>query len=161
MGFWSGIKHALNSTLGTGDFKPLDKIVTDLIYNNKSLVASDNPYYIIEPNAKSISLNGSIQTLSYKLRFKNQGSIRISVGLKRSSSDVGTYLYVLVNNVQVANLSSNDTDYVTKTTDISIPAGGVLSFKVDGASSSSAKAYFKALEIHADVIDSSLFEDIT
>lgn len=27
MGFWSGIKHALNSTLGTADFQPLDKII--------------------------------------------------------------------------------------------------------------------------------------
>lgn len=27
MGFWSGIKHALNSTLGTSSFSPLDKIV--------------------------------------------------------------------------------------------------------------------------------------
>lgn len=29
MGFWSGIKHALNSTLGTSGFSPLDKIVKD------------------------------------------------------------------------------------------------------------------------------------
>lgn len=37
MGFWSGIKHALNSTLGTADFQPLDKIFT----NNISIGASD------------------------------------------------------------------------------------------------------------------------
>ena len=29
MGFWAGIKYALNSTLGTENFKPLDKIFFD------------------------------------------------------------------------------------------------------------------------------------
>ena len=28
MGIWSGIKYALNSTLGTKNFTPLDKLVT-------------------------------------------------------------------------------------------------------------------------------------
>lgn len=29
MGFWAEIKHALNSTLGTPNFKPLDKLFTE------------------------------------------------------------------------------------------------------------------------------------
>ena len=32
MGFWAEIKHALNSTLGTKEFKPLDKIIRDSYY---------------------------------------------------------------------------------------------------------------------------------
>lgn len=29
MGIWAGIKHALNSTLGTSEFKPLDKLMRE------------------------------------------------------------------------------------------------------------------------------------
>lgn len=29
MGLWSGIKHALNSTLGTSGFKPLDQLINE------------------------------------------------------------------------------------------------------------------------------------
>lgn len=41
MGIWSGIKHALNSTLGTSSFKPLNKIVTDAETAIKNLVTSE------------------------------------------------------------------------------------------------------------------------
>lgn len=34
MGLWSGIKYALNSTLGTGGFKPLDTLLTDWLSTN-------------------------------------------------------------------------------------------------------------------------------
>ncbi len=29
MGIWAAIKYAMNSTLGTGNFSPLDKIIKD------------------------------------------------------------------------------------------------------------------------------------
>ena len=32
MGIWAEIKYALNSTLGTDDFKPLDKLIRDSYY---------------------------------------------------------------------------------------------------------------------------------
>lgn len=31
MGIWAGIKHAVNSTLGTSNFKPLDQLINDKI----------------------------------------------------------------------------------------------------------------------------------
>lgn len=31
MGIWAGIKHAVNSTLGTSNFKPLDQLMDDKI----------------------------------------------------------------------------------------------------------------------------------
>lgn len=34
MGIWSGIKYALNSTLGTTGFKSLDKLIKDVMINN-------------------------------------------------------------------------------------------------------------------------------
>ena len=56
MGIWKEIRHALNNTLGTSNFKPLNTIVTTEItnskeailnqfYNNKSLLASDEVFY--------------------------------------------------------------------------------------------------------------------
>ena len=31
MGLWSAIKHAINSTIGTEDFIPIDKMITNAI----------------------------------------------------------------------------------------------------------------------------------
>lgn len=40
MGFWAGVKHALNSTLGTENFQSLDK----MIVNQTRMVESNNLY---------------------------------------------------------------------------------------------------------------------
>ena len=58
MGLWAGIKCALNSTLGTDDFKPLDKQITDRI----GLMPGENIYTIkhLAPNTTDSNLELSI-----------------------------------------------------------------------------------------------------
>lgn len=43
MGVWAEVKHALNSTIGTNNFKPLNELILDSIY----LTATDDVLYSI------------------------------------------------------------------------------------------------------------------
>ena len=43
MGIWAGIKHSLNSTLGTNEFQPLDKL---LRYGSKQFTEGNDIYKV-------------------------------------------------------------------------------------------------------------------
>ena len=64
MSFWTGIKHAINSTLGTNKFKPLDKIVEDVVIEtdrkNKIFVVGN---YTIYSDNSSVESNTSKETI--------------------------------------------------------------------------------------------------
>lgn len=70
MGFWVGIKRALNSTLGTKKFKPLDQIISE----EKDLVASDNLYqYFFAGTRENVPVNEDL----FVFKSNRNGSIRI------------------------------------------------------------------------------------
>ena len=76
MGFWAGIKHALNSTLGTSDFKPLDEIYKDTVeslINSITVSASDNPLKILVSTQTDITRDGIIRTFN----ANSSGTVRI------------------------------------------------------------------------------------
>lgn len=70
MSIWSEIKHALNSTLGTKEFKPLDEIVL----GNWNLAPSEKSY--ISESAQ-YAYNSATYTFSYnnKFKFLTNGSV--------------------------------------------------------------------------------------
>ncbi len=47
MGIWAGIKYALNSTLGTADFKPLDQIMHKYTLGTKQFISPGTDLEII------------------------------------------------------------------------------------------------------------------
>lgn len=84
MGLWAGIKYALNSTLGTDDFKPLDKQITDRI----GLIPDENIYTskYLAPNTTDSNLvlssssvsNPNIRELSsMSLCVNTQGQVNL------------------------------------------------------------------------------------
>ena len=84
MGIWAEIKHALNSTLGTKDFKPLDKQITDRI----GLIPDENIYtsQYLAPNTtvQSLFLNRGIdrkpttrELSSMSLSVNTQGQVNL------------------------------------------------------------------------------------
>lgn len=157
MGIWTGIKHAINSTLGTADFKPLDK----LFLEQKAIVASDMPFYTIVAGERtfSVSTSGS-NILPYKIKMINSGSLRVSVMLRRSISDTSSFLRILVNDIERKELSSGFNDgstYLLKTADIKFKQDDVISFGVGGYK----KAFVKDLTLCGTIVDNSLFKDIT
>lgn len=44
MSVWKEIKAAINSTLGTNNFKPLNELMTDLVFNERRFIPSDRMY---------------------------------------------------------------------------------------------------------------------
>lgn len=120
MGFWAGIKHAINSTLGTAKFKPLDKILKDSMY----LVASDTPLYV---------LNGEFGQREKEVTFLEKtfnvnGAIRILI----------TEPYNMNTSTSVVRVYKNDTlikavAYTTNgfpPTDITVEKGSVLKLTI-------------------------------
>lgn len=83
MGLWAGIKYALNSTLGTDDFKPLDKQITDRI----GLIPDENIYTskYLAPNTTdsnlTLSISGSASNIrelsSMSLCANTQGQVNL------------------------------------------------------------------------------------
>lgn len=157
MGFWTEIKHAINSTLGTSEFKPLDK----LFLEQKALVASDVPFYEIVAGEKRVDVGkgDNTATLPYKIKMLNAGSLRVSVMLKRSNSSNYTTLRIYVNDVERAKLQSslNNADYFLETADINFKQDDVISFSASGYT----YAFIKDLTLCGTIVDNSLFKDIT
>lgn len=161
MGFWSGIKHALNSTLGTADFQPLDKIIK----SQKNLVADDASYYAIFTGSESVSLPGgsgnttTYTDLPYKIKMKNKGSCRIKVKLQSGTSDRDAYFRVLVNGVLKETMISPTNSFVQRSADIIFNYGDIITFSIGGYRGS--KPDYKDLKICGNVVDTTLIENIT
>ena len=148
MGLWASIKKTLNSTVGTADMVPLDKI----FLNQKNLVASDNEYLLLETKGDSSTYpNETTTEMQKKVKMTNAGSVRIKVSLLRINSSSRTYLRVYVNGNEVTNLNSGLTNnYIEETADITFNAGDIISFSV-------TSRYFQNLRFCATITDSSLY----
>lgn len=66
-------KYAINSTLGTEDFKPLDQLIAE----ERDLVASDNLYKYFHVGNKDIVTVGKKDIAVFNFVSKRNGSIRI------------------------------------------------------------------------------------
>ena len=57
-------KYAINSTLGTSDFKPLDKIIDEIYKNGKRFVVKDDSPKIIQRDLKGLTME-KIETIYF------------------------------------------------------------------------------------------------
>lgn len=177
MGFWTEVKHALNSTLGTENFMPLDKIYT----NGKSLVASDNIYlHLTETKAVSPPAIGEIYEYAPSLKMNSGlGSFKIAlpsifISMTGNKYDEFNLHYIIYKNGQeykrVNDISSTDTGSET-TIEFSGPMVSVLYEESDVFSfalylegsfdfNDYPSAYMRIGEIvlYADVKDTSLIK---
>ena len=141
---WSKVKKALNSTLGTDEFKPLDK----LIMGNKALKASDNfygrvldsheygDYYdpFIIPNLIVMNWSGSCKFKFYA--EKTSGS--------------GETIRVLRNGIIVDSTAIEKYDY-------SLNSSGVITFKKGDIIGLQIECAIEYADMYADVTDMSAF----
>ena len=98
MGIWAEIKYALNSTLGTSDFKPLDKYIESLI----SIVPSNELVYETEILTDAVYLSEDIifdKTMNIGGTFRIVGGVRHNVS-KRSE---GYTFIISINGATVTN----------------------------------------------------------
>lgn len=107
MGIWAGIKHAVNSTLGTSNFKPLDQLMDDKISSalagyspirhiqKGQFQAYGSPYYV------SVSLSG-FQDLNKMVAF-------VSGGGGESADGVSNYFNTYVDALTISTLTIRGT----------------------------------------------------
>ena len=105
---WAGIKHALNSTLGTSAFKPLNTLIIDAIKGQRTLAPSDNILRIISngvyvfndvvdvPTTFSPKTSGAIRLI---VSGRNDGGVVMSVTVLTSTGAVIATTNVVTDNI--------------------------------------------------------------
>ena len=116
MGIWAGIKYAINSTLGTDKFKPLN----ELIIGEKSLCASDTIYDIIIPPGSNNTFSKG--ELISEITFLTGGSVKLKAIVARGQIDViintsKTYTLNASNSEQIIPISDKDSVQIKATGD--------------------------------------------
>jgi hypothetical protein len=94
MGFWSGIKHALNSTLGTANFQPLDEIIK----SQRTYGASDTVLAVLGSEIGLGLTTSLVKVPNIKFVSTATGSIRIKTALdfmmnKSGNGEADVYIY--------------------------------------------------------------------
>lgn len=119
MGIWKEIRYALNSTLGTTEFRPLDELIR---YGGKQLIASDNTFLklpISTARAESNQLNGKYgcettdEVVAFRFTPLVGGSVRMTGTMNITDSRSGDIyaigrLRIYVNDVLTHTISQNN-----------------------------------------------------
>lgn len=146
-------KYAINSTLGTEDFKPLDKIITD----GKSLISSDNLYYQIFIGKKTIRGDDYVKTFEIpkKIKFNFNGTIKLKYYLYSAYYPQNAILEIYKNNVLNSTLKGSSEQLLLETI-LSVSKKDEFYFVFKNTTSGGANdANLIDLFIYADVIDNS------
>ena len=159
MGIWTGIKHALNSTLGTSDFQSIDK----MILGSKGLVESDNLYLntgINESFTATLQSNEvKILKTSSTIKINWNGSIRLDfVASTNQSSSNRTYVKIYKNDSDIYSQAigfafNGSTSIVVRKGDV-IKIGFLLQLG-NVAEAQSFNVSVTDVKIYADLIDTS------
>ncbi len=125
---WSEIKHAVNSTVGTDDFEPLDKIFK----GNWRFIVSENIYLTEDAFYTQDDDTFNIST-SFKALIN--GTVRVSMSAATSSGRIFSF-HVLKNGEIAASVKKTGTgEALTYISEVTFAPGDVLSFKFERESS--------------------------
>lgn len=165
MGIWSGIKHALNSTLGTSSFKPLNTMIDEAkssilskVEGQRTLVASDSVLKVLWSGATHL---GVVDRKPGSFVPDKNGSIRVSVKLYTANRTTGRYLTLsilqgttVIGSVIIDTVGvDNTTTYHTGSVDVPIVAG--TSYEVN-LRANVANVYLSTVELCAAIVDTNL-----
>ena len=123
---WAGIKKALNSTLGTSEFKPLDQLIAE----ERNLVASDNLYRYLYAG-EITKYADTTELTAFSFQSNRKGSIRLKFNAKCQSSAGQKSIRIYRNNYKVSNDITIPTAFTETDTsiDISVGKGDVITIK--------------------------------
>ncbi len=154
MGLWASIKKTLNSTLGTSDFQPLDKIIT----GQRTLAASDSVLNVVFSGSTNVSTSREIIG---EFTPKVNGSIRILVTYENSSVSSRTFYIEVVksdNGIIVAEKSLTASGEQLNHLFIDVPIEANVQYEINVNASAGVKV--KSVNIGAQIVDTSLVEVI-
>lgn len=144
---WAGIKKALNSTLGTSEFKPLDQLIAE----GRDLVASDNLFrylYAGEYNTGSVE-----EKTIFKFKTNRDGSFRLKFNSKSAYNGYDRNLEVYRDGERVYQFQPpQNYEDVETTVDIQCYKGAEFEIKV-GTNGSTASFSVKDMRICASELD--------
>ena len=156
MGLWAGIKYALNSTLGTENFKPLNELVKDEILRGKGLIASENIYYpnLINEIIQYDTGTNYDKTYPFELKFNVNGSANLTAVTQGIGSENGK-LEIYKNGKNYASMTlSNDIAPIGRTINLAFSMYDVFTFRISGRGVGPApQLVIQNLNIRADIID--------
>lgn len=148
---WGEIKKAINSTIGTEEFKPLD----EMILGQKKLVASDN---LLVQDMKTRFYDRDLETVYNLFKMNTSGSIRVKV-YGRSINDDG-FLSVYINGTYSTGITVETTEGEYTIPDISVKKGDVIGFNAYSANGRRKDVNVEWTYIYADVVDGSLIDKL-
>ena len=154
MGLWTGIKYAINSTLGTKEFEPLDKLIT----NQYRLVASDNVYKQFEDikiEFDEDEPDGLNRILFQKIKMLHPATIRVKGKIICESTKVSYKFQIFRNDTPVYEYTRPMDSSISHSfnTDINLEAGDILSFRIEVTlKSGGSSATFEAFKLCGDIV---------
>lgn len=170
---WGEIKYALNSRLGTSDFVPLDKLITD----GKSLVASEADYSVLRTSSSGDAFNvqhGSPVTetsLPIKVKTNCAGSARLKLYgeiNQISSTPPACIINVYVNNVKKATgrIIAGDTQYTNfepVSIDFSFNKNDTITLTYENTTiyNGYVTGAITKYALHATIVDGSLIDNLS
>lgn len=147
---WAEMKGAINSTIGTVDFKTIDAIIE----GQKGLVASDVPIAVFE--SISVGASSTPKTVG-TFTPKKSGTARImAIGSHNTESNIDFGVKVLnASDVQIARAEGIGRDDIEIYTNFNITAGTTYTIQVY---TDSQFAAFSLVQICASITDTSLYD---
>lgn len=145
---WAEIKHAINSSLGTDDFKPLN----ELINGTKGLVASDNLYMNLVTSNISVSSRDTY-TIPINVNINWNGSFRLS-GVFYTNTNYRGKLEVYKNNVLVDTITATADSTTKISADFMCNKGDIFTLTINNTNIS-VMTNLRNLAIYADLVDTS------
>lgn len=150
MGIWTGIKYALNSTLGTNYFQPLDQ----QIRNNKILMASNELYATLPTEFSKSAYEYAVSESNPKkelyrtsIKMNNDGSFKIGIDRLFINTSPQNFVFnILKNNEIIQDYSKTNTGESAFTSNaINFNRGDVINFvfyiQWNGGSTSTSTIY--------------------
>lgn len=148
MGLWAEVKRTLNSTLGTTDFKPLDKIIE----GQRTLAASDSVIQVIQ--LKETNVGTSLKEFG-KFVPKVDGSVRLVTTYNGGASNTEIVLYVYRDGTEVSSTAKKGVPVDSLKHDIRVYSGSEYTIKIRANTGS---YNIENINVCANIVDTSLVE---
>ena len=112
---WGKIKKAINSTVGTSGFKPLDYIIR---YDNKMFVASGSVFLEIPNTNKTLTFEGNkgalstiVDLCSFTPKIRGTARLKVNLTVFDNTNDLmgHAHLYIYINGQLVNTITTTNT----------------------------------------------------
>ena len=160
MGFWTGIKHALNSTVGTREFQPLDKIIK----GQRTLAPADSVLAVISSGSIKADNSENKKISGASFTPFTSGAVRLFFhceGTASSSYPETPEIHIYEDGISVGSVKGDvftSGFSVDVYGDFAIKVGKKYEFYLDNDNYASHNLTYSNIKINGTIIDGSLFD---